>query len=159
MQIEEDKKFMKMALEEAQKALEANEVPVGCVVVHFHNSGQPEIVAHSHNMTNTLSDPLAHAEYLCIRRFVDEGLFNENNPNGLIGSNLTFYITLEPCAMCVEVLERINAQVVFGYYNEIFGTKKILNKEYGRCMWDKRGIEMLVEFYSTPNSNHPKNNS
>lgn len=129
--------FLNIALEEAQKALSIDEVPVGCVVVK-----DSEVVCSSHNLTNTLSDPLAHAEYLCIKKLIE----NKENLE-----NLTFYITLEPCAMCAGILERLNANVVFGYHNEIFGAKKILNKSYGKCLEDERCVEILRKFYETPN--------
>ncbi|KAM0681727.1 hypothetical protein GINT2_000241 [Glugoides intestinalis] len=131
--------FLDLALEQAHKALSIDEVPVGCVVVQGL-----EIVSSEHNLTNTLSDPLAHAEYLCIKKLVEK---NESL------ENLYFYITLEPCAMCAGILERINANVVFGYHNEIFGAKKILNRSSGKCLEDERCVEILRKFYETPNKN------
>lgn len=151
--MDENRVFMDLALEEAEKALKLDEVPVGCVVtrglsskyrqtgVQAEDSGA--IVA-SHNLTNALSDPLAHAEYLCVKTLIE-------NKTPL--DNLTFYVTLEPCAMCAGVLERINAKVVFGYHNDIFGTRKILDKSCGTCMNDERCVELLKRFYKTPNKN------
>ncbi|MBQ8535901.1 MAG: nucleoside deaminase, partial [Clostridia bacterium] len=57
-----DKQFMALALEEAQKAYELGEVPVGAVVVR---NGQ--VIARAHNLRETEKDPLAHAEMLAIR--------------------------------------------------------------------------------------------
>lgn len=130
--------FFKCAMEVARKALPIDEVPVGCVVVR--NS---RIIASSHNMTNQLKDPLAHAEFLCTQLLIDrkEDL-----------SDLTFYITLEPCAMCAGILERVGARVVFGYHNDIFGSRKILNKNIGECLVIEEAIDLLKEFYKTPNT-------
>lgn len=138
-----DKYFLEMALEVAKKALPIDEVPVGCVVVNSEN----EVICSYHNLTNTLKDPLAHAEYLCI-----QSLINTN----MLEPNLTFYITIEPCAMCAGVLERINVRVVFGYHNDIFGSQKILNKKIGECLDYPEAIEILKEFYKTPNKNTTK---
>lgn len=124
----------------AREALPIDEVPVGCVVVNKNL----EIVCRSHNLTNKLKDPLAHAEYLCVQYLIDRNMPLDG---------LSFYITIEPCAMCAGVLERINANVVFGFYNEIFGSKKILNKNIGKCLENPQAIEILKEFYKTPNKN------
>lgn len=136
---QEDSYFMEMALKESQKAFENDEIPVGCVVV---KNSDKSILCRSHNLTNQLSDPLAHAEHLCVKFLVK---------NKIPTNNITFYITLEPCAMCAGILERIKAKVIFGYYNDIFGSNKILNKKCGECTFDKRCIEILKKFYETPN--------
>ena len=57
----DDEKYMSLAFSEAQKALDANEIPVGCVIVC---NGQ--IVGRGHNLTETLSDVTAHAEIQAI---------------------------------------------------------------------------------------------
>lgn len=136
---EKDLYFFNFAMDVAREALALDEVPVGCVVAH--NS---EIICKSHNMTNKLKDPLAHAEYLCVQSLVE-------SKHSLL--DLTFYITLEPCAMCAGVLERIGANVVYGYHNDIFGAKKILNKDTGKCINEEAAIDLLKEFYKTPNKN------
>ncbi len=176
-----DEIFMDLALEESEKALELDEIPVGCVVIkkldleylklilgeeengnsisnynskieNIKRNFAKKVIAKSHNFTNAFSDPLAHAELLCLRSLIkgsNETSVEENNNI----KDLVFYITLEPCAMCVGILERINATVIFGYRNEIFGANKILNKNYGKCINDMRCIEILKRFYETPNKN------
>ena len=85
--------FMQAALNEARKAAERGEVPVGAVLV----SPEGEIVARAGNRTRALSDPTAHAEVLVIRERCAE-LGSERLP----GHDL--YVTLEPCAMCATAL-------------------------------------------------------
>ncbi len=80
--------FMKKALEEAQKAYELDEVPVGAVVVR-----NGEIIAAGHNLRESVKDATAHAEMIAIRNAC-EALGGWRLP----GCEL--YVTLEPCAMC-----------------------------------------------------------
>lgn len=129
--------FLNLAIEEAEKALLCNEVPVGCIVVK-----NEQILYKSHNYTNFLSDPLAHAEFLCVEYLL------KNNYNL---DDLIFYITIEPCVMCHGVLERINAKVFYGYENEIFGTKKILNKSAGILIKNEKCVDLLKKFYESDN--------
>jgi len=79
---------MKAALEEAGKAFDKQEIPVGAVVVCGDT-----IIARAHNLTETLNDTTAHAEMQAITAAA----------NWLGGKYLTgcaIYVTLEPCAMC-----------------------------------------------------------
>lgn len=88
----EDEKFMKEAIKEALKAAEADEVPVGAVIVH-----KKKIIARSYNLTETLTDATAHAEMQAI-----------TSATSMIGgkylNDCTIYITLEPCPMCAAAL-------------------------------------------------------
>ena len=88
---------MQTALREAQKARDAGEVPVGCVIVH---DGQ--IIGKAHNQRELLQDPTAHAEVLAITQAA-----THLKSWRLEGARL--YVTLEPCAMCAGaiVLARI----------------------------------------------------
>jgi tRNA(adenine34) deaminase len=98
-----DKYYMRLALKQAQKAFEADEVPVGAVAVF-----DKKIVGQAHNQTKLLKDPTAHAEILAITQAA-EALQTEK----LLG--VTLYVTLEPCPMCVGamILARID-RLVFG---------------------------------------------
>lgn len=102
--------FLREAIEEAKKALELSEVPVGCVVVR-----ENQIVARAHNMVENLKDPTAHAELLAIREATKR-----------LGKkwleDCTLYVTLEPCVMCAYalVLARLR-EVVFGALDEKHG--------------------------------------
>lgn len=89
-----DEDYMKMALQEAQYALEKNEVPVGAIVVHNNTK---KIIARTHNLTEMLNDVTAHAEIQAISSAA-EALGGKY----LIGC--TLYITLEPCLMCAGAL-------------------------------------------------------
>ncbi len=80
--------FMQHALREAQKAFDADEVPVGAVVVV-----ENKIIARAHNQTETLKDPTAHAEMLAITSAC-------NYMGAKYLPNFTLYVTLEPCVMC-----------------------------------------------------------
>lgn len=87
-----DDYFMKLALREAEAALEADEVPVGCVVV-FNN----RIISKTHNLTETLNDVTAHAEMQAITA-------SANFLGGKYLQNCCLYVTLEPCVMCAGAL-------------------------------------------------------
>jgi tRNA(adenine34) deaminase len=84
--------FMREALKEAKKAFEADEVPVGAVIVCNN-----QVIARAHNYTERLNDVTAHAEMQAITAAA----------NGLGGKYLqdcTLYVTLEPCVMCAGAL-------------------------------------------------------
>lgn len=100
---EADRRFMRIALEEADKAAALEEVPVGAVV-----TVDGEVVARAHNRTMTSGDPTAHAEVLALREAAKR-LQNHRL------TEATLYVTLEPCPMCAGAL--LNARVkriVFG---------------------------------------------
>lgn len=87
-----DEYFMKEALKEAEKALEADEIPVGAVIV----SGN-RIIGRGYNLTVTLNDPTAHAEMQAITAAT-------NNLGSRYLTDCTLYVTLEPCVMCAGAL-------------------------------------------------------
>lgn len=102
-----DEYFMKMALSEAQLALEKDEVPIGCVVVSNNR-----IIARAHNLTETLNDVTAHAEMQAITSAA-------NFLGGKYLKNCTLYVTLEPCVMCSGALSWAQiAKVVIGARDE-----------------------------------------
>jgi tRNA(adenine34) deaminase len=84
--------FMRKALEEAQRANEADEVPVGAVVV-----AQGRIIARAFNRTQALNDVTAHAEMQAITSAA-------HYIGGKYLHNCTLYVTLEPCQMCAGAL-------------------------------------------------------
>lgn len=88
----DDNYFMQEAIKEAQKALEKDEVPVGCIIVCNN-----QIIAKAHNYTKALNDVTAHAEMQAITSA-------SNFLNGKYLSNCTLYVTLEPCIMCMGAL-------------------------------------------------------
>ncbi|OGW82766.1 MAG: tRNA-specific adenosine deaminase [Omnitrophica bacterium RIFCSPHIGHO2_02_FULL_51_18] len=100
---EADEFFMRQALREAQKAFEADEVPVGAVIVHKNR-----VLGRAYNQVRLLKDPTAHAEMIAITQGC-ETLGSGHLPD------VTVYVTLEPCPMCVGamILARIE-RLVFG---------------------------------------------
>ncbi len=85
---------MKIALEEAHKAQERDEVPIGAVLVDAQSG---EIIARNGNRTIELRDPSAHAEMLVIREGCDKAGAQRIPECDL-------YVTLEPCAMCAAAI-------------------------------------------------------
>lgn len=103
-------KFMNLALKEAKKAFEKDEVPIGAVIV----SGG-KVIAKAHNLTQTKKLATAHAEILAIEKA------SKKYPSWRV-EDAEMYITLEPCAMCAGAIAnaRIN-KVYFGAYEEKSG--------------------------------------
>ena len=98
-----DQYFMRQAIREAEKAFEADEVPVGAILVHGE-----QVIGRAHNQVKLLKDSTAHAEMIAITQGC-EALKSEH----LRGA--TLYVTLEPCPMCVGamILARIS-RLIFG---------------------------------------------
>ena len=107
---EMDKFYMQQAMREARKAFDADEVPVGAVVVH-----QKKIIGKASNQIRLLKDPTAHAEMIAITQAC-EALGAERLPGA------TLYVTLESCPMCLGamILARID-RLVFGAREEKTG--------------------------------------
>jgi tRNA(adenine34) deaminase len=99
----QDEHFMRLAIREAQRALEHDDVPIGAVVVR-----EGEVIGAAHNEREQRADPTAHAEILALREAARA-----------LGSwrvlDSVLYVTLEPCAMCAGamVLGRV-PRVVYG---------------------------------------------
>ena len=105
------REYMTLALNEAKKAFEEGEVPVGAVIVR-----NGEIIAKTHNSTEKNKSPLCHAELLA----VNEAL-SELQKKYL--SDCTLYVTLEPCPMCMGALLHCKiGEIVFGAYDEKTGS-------------------------------------
>ncbi len=98
-----DKHFMRQAIQEAEKAFAADEVPIGAILVHHQ-----QIIGRAYNQTKLLKDATAHAEMIAITQGC-ETLKSEHL------RAVTLYVTLEPCPMCVGamILARIE-RLVFG---------------------------------------------
>ncbi|MBZ0167154.1 MAG: tRNA adenosine(34) deaminase TadA [Candidatus Omnitrophica bacterium] len=92
MSFPSDEFFMSQALLAARAAFEADEVPVGAVIV-----SDQQIVARAHNQVEMLRDPTAHAEIIAITQAV-------NTLQSKWLNDCTMYVTLEPCAMCAGAL-------------------------------------------------------
>lgn len=103
----DDEKYMRMALAEAQKAYEADEVPIGAVIV-----SRGQVIARGHNLTETLTDVTAHAEMQAITSAT-------NMLGGKYLVDCTLYVTVEPCLMCAGALGWSQiSRVVYGAADE-----------------------------------------
>lgn len=114
MELYTDEYFMREALKEAQKAFEADEVPVGAVVV-----ANNKIIARAHNYTERLNDVTAHAEMQVITAAA-------NAVGGKYLNDCILYVTLEPCVMCAGALHWSHiTKIVYGAKDEKKGYSKI----------------------------------
>lgn len=106
-QRKKDEHYMRMALDEAQQAYAAGEIPIGCIVVC-----RDRVVARSHNLTETLCDVTAHAEMQAITAAA-------NTLGGKYLTDCTLYVTVEPCPMCAGALGWSQVpRIVFGCPDE-----------------------------------------
>ena len=87
-----DEKFMRMAIDEARKALKEQEVPIGAVIV----CGE-RVIGRGHNLVETLYDATAHAEMQCITAAA-------STLGGKYLKGCMLYVTVEPCIMCAGAL-------------------------------------------------------
>jgi tRNA(adenine34) deaminase len=109
-----DERFMQEALKEARKAFDADEVPVGAIIVSDNR-----IIARGHNLTERLTDVTAHAEMQAITAAA-----------GYLGgkylTDCTLYVTLEPCLMCAGALHWAQIKrIVFGAHDQKRGYQRI----------------------------------
>ena len=101
--LQSDEYFMRQALREAYKALAADEVPVGAVMVH-----EGKIISRAWNQVETLKDATAHAEMLCLT--AAQSAIGDWRLDGC-----TLYVTKEPCPMCAGAIVHCRpTRVVFG---------------------------------------------
>ena len=114
--METDEHYMALALEEAQKAYDKGEIPIGAVLVD--ESGT--VVSRGHNMRETWQDATAHAEIIAIREACR--LLNRWRLSGL-----TLFVTIEPCPMCAGalVMSRVD-RVVYGSADSKAGASESL---------------------------------
>ena len=120
--MENDIRYMQLALAEAQKAFAMGEVPVGCVIV-----ADGQIVGRGHNLTEALADVTAHAEMQAITAAA-------NTLGGKYLSQCTLYVTVEPCVMCAGAIGWAQIKrVVYGASDEkrgftVFAPKALHSK-------------------------------
>ena len=92
MNMEQDERYMRDALREAQAAAAEDEVPIGAVI-----TCRGRIIGKGHNMTERLYDPTAHAEMIAITAATEA-------MGGKYLNDCTLYVTVEPCPMCAGAL-------------------------------------------------------
>jgi len=105
-----DEKYMKVALEEAKKAGQRGEVPVGAILLKGD-----QVLAKDHNRCIELSDPTAHAEILVLRKGGE--ILRNYRLNDTV-----MYVTVEPCPMCVSAMVHSRIlRLIFGALEPKFG--------------------------------------
>ncbi|MCD4746946.1 MAG: nucleoside deaminase [Bacteroidales bacterium] len=109
-----DEYFMKEALKEAQNSFDADEVPIGAVIVC-----KDQIIAKAHNLTETLNDVTAHAEmqaFTSAANYLGAKYLNE----------CILYVTLEPCVMCAGASYWTQiSKIIYGASDEKKGFNRI----------------------------------
>lgn len=110
----DDEYYMGEALREARKAADADEIPVGAVVVACD-----DIIGRAHNQTELLHDVTAHAEILAISAATE-------NLGAKYLTDCTLYVTLEPCVMCAGALGWAQVgRIVYGASDEKRGFERL----------------------------------
>ena len=144
-----DEWFMRLALREAERALEHDDVPIGAVIVR-----EGEVIGAAHNERELRQDPTAHAEILALRQ-----------ASTAVGSwrvlDSVLYVTLEPCAMCAGaiVLARV-PRVVYGTVDpkagaagsvlDVLGEPRLNHRpEVARGLLREECAALLVDFFSS----------
>jgi len=109
-----DEYYMNLALREAERAFEEDEIPVGAIVVL-----QNKVIARGYNMTEKLNDPTAHAEIIALTSAF-------SHLGGKYVPDATLYVTVEPCVMCAGALywSKIG-RVVWGADDEKNGFQRL----------------------------------
>lgn len=137
-----DTYFMRMALKEAQRAYEADEVPVGAIIV-----ARNQVISKGYNQVEMLSDVTAHAEILAITA-ASQHYGSKYLPD------CTLYVTIEPCCMCAGALRWSQLErIVYGAADEKYGFmrygKDMLHPRtrlaYGVCEAEVR--ELMMRFF------------
>lgn len=113
MEMNDDERYMRLALMEAREALQRDEIPIGCIIVQ---GGQ--IIGRGHNLTETLQDVTAHAEMQAITAAA-------GSLGGKYLQEATLYVTVEPCVMCAGAIGWSQiARVVYGASDEKRGYQR-----------------------------------
>ena len=140
--------YMKIALDEARKALNKGEVPVGAVIVKEGN-----IIAAAHNLKETNKNAMAHAEMIAID--MASKVIGDWRLNGC-----EMYVTLEPCAMCTSAIAHARiSKLYIGSFNRDMGAcgsilnlldYKMFNAEV-QINWnyDEECSKILAEFFNS----------
>lgn len=110
----DDERFMRLALQEAERAFAADEVPIGAVI-----ACRGQVIARAHNLTERLIDVTAHAEMQAITAAA-------SHLGGKYLHECTLYVTLEPCVMCAGAMNWSHmGRIVFGAFDEKAGYRRV----------------------------------
>ena len=141
-----DNKYMHLAIKEAKKAYEENEVPIGAVIVKDN-----KVIARAYNQKEKYKNACAHAEILAIQK-----ASKKLNNWRLI--NCTMYVTLEPCAMCASAINQARiSRLVYSLKDESNGAvnskiklykfKTINNPPKVKILEDKEYKLLIQKFF------------
>lgn len=153
--LDAEKRWMQVALREAERAFDSGEVPVGAVVVRGN-----EVIGRGRNMVEQLQDPTAHAEMIAITAACET-----------LGTKLleecSLYVTLEPCPMCAGAIvwSRLR-KLVYGAFDEKAGSASTLYNipqdrrlnhfvEIVSGIEDERSAALLRDFFKQRRANGP----
>ena len=129
MSQQEDERYMRLALEEAQLAYEAGEIPIGAIVVC-----DGRVIARAHNEVERLSDPTAHAEVLAVTAAT------QYMGSKFLG-DCRLYVTIEPCTMCAGALHWARlGEVIYGASEETFGYQRYAPDIFPRATKVRGGV-------------------
>jgi len=144
-----DETFMREALKAARKAFEADEVPVGAVLVY-----ENRVIARGHNQVELLQDATAHAEMLCL-----------TSGAGVLGNwrlaKTTLYCTLEPCPMCAGALLASRVERIVwaapdvrlganGSWVDLFAIKHPMHTiEISKGVLEEEASSLMVDFFQS----------
>jgi tRNA-specific adenosine deaminase 2 len=156
MDLSKEFRNMALAMFVGYKALSMNETPVACIVI---DNRSDEIISIGYNYTNNSLNGTKHAEFIAMKRLVDQGVDF---------ANVTMYVTVEPCIMCGSFLRQLGvAEVIFGCGNDRFGGNgTVLSvhddanlpgkgySSYGGIMRTE-AIQLLRNFYIQENDSAP----
>ena len=164
-------KWMENSFTLAEQALQAGEVPVGCILVHKNI----KIIGIGRNKVNETKNATRHAELVAIDNAIEHINFNKDcnltsSDNILdVMKHCILYVTVEPCVMCAAALRVMNVpKIYYGCPNERFGgCKSVLDISNSICLRDslgpemkciggkqsERAISLLKDFYAQDNPN------
>lgn len=153
-----EREYMEKAFFYANEALQAQEVPVGCIFVY-----QNEIVAVGQNTVNKTRNATRHAEMNCIDQVHDYCLSKNLNLSEVF-KDLSVYVTVEPCIMCAAALYTLEVKsVIFGCKNDRFGGETVFDVAgIMKPVTERKGgyraddaMNLLKTFYQGVNPNAP----
>ncbi len=171
MEIMDDEEYMRMALEEAHRAYQLGEVPIGAVVVYHpidsatrRYLAEPRVIARACNVRETQQDPAGHAEFVAMKMAARElGVWR------LTGC--TVYVTLEPCVMCAGLMHQARvSRCVYGASDPkagALGTLYSINEdsrlnhtfEVTSGVHEEECASLLKQFFSERRKKGRKNNA
>lgn len=153
-----EKQYMERAFYYANEALQAQEVPVGCIFVY-----QNHIIAVGRNTVNETRNATRHAEMNCIDD-VFKYCKTKNLNSSEVFQDINVYVTVEPCIMCAAALYDLKVKsVIFGCKNDRFGGETVFDiSMILNTVTERKGgykevmaMDLLKKFYQGVNPNAP----